>query len=38
MRMKINFDAHENIRATRTVERKLLSCLAEGKGLLSRTR
>ncbi len=24
MRMKINFDAHENIKATRTVEGKLL--------------
>ncbi len=37
MRMKINFDAHENIRATSAVERKLLLCLAEGMGLLGRT-
>ncbi len=38
MRMKINFDAHENVRATRAVESKLLLSHAEGIGLLSRTR
>ncbi len=35
--VEIIFDAHENIKATRAVERKLLLCLAEGIGLLSRT-
>ncbi len=38
MRMKINFDAHENFKATRAVERKILLCLAKCTGLLSRTR
>ncbi len=36
MRMKINYDAHENNMATRAVERKMLLCLAEGMGLLGR--
>ncbi len=36
MRMKINFDAHENIRATRAAERKPLLCFMEDIGLLGR--
>ncbi len=36
MRMKINFDAHENIKATRTVERKMLLCVQIRHGYLVR--
>ncbi len=44
MRMKINFDAHANFKATRAVERKMLLCvqirhgyLVSGSGFLPNT-